>query len=68
MANLWKIVVFIWENRELLQKVLKEIMDLFKGSDQARVKAWATCTDCSPKLSTLASLGEEAKQHNRSVR
>ena len=63
MSNLWKIVVFIWENRELLQKVLKEIMALFSGDDNVKAKC-VKAAGCD-KSSVLAQLGQEANQKSR---
>lgn len=67
MTNIWAIVKFIWANRELLQKVLKEIMDLFNGADENVKAKCLNAAKCS-KSSALAQLGQEANQHARRSR
>ena len=50
MSNLWRIIMFLWDNREMLQKVLAEIMDLFNSDPTAQARAQEHCKDCNKKV------------------
>ena len=65
MSNLWKILTFIWANKDMLWAVIQEIMDLFKADESAPAKVYEACKDCSPELKTLSRLGKEADKYNK---
>ena len=46
MGNIWKIVMFIWKNKDMLWAVIQEIMDLFKADPASHAKVYAACEDC----------------------
>ena len=63
VSNLWKILTFIWENKDLIWSVIQEIMDLFKDDENVKAKACKACH--TPGQSVLAQLGQEANQYAR---
>ena len=67
MGNIWKIVMFIWKNKDMLWAVIQEIMDLFKADPASHAKVYAACEDCryTPRLGVLDCLGKEASKHNK---
>lgn len=52
MGNLWKVLMFVWQNRELIWKVIQEIMDLFKDQE-AKARVLESCHGCKPVVSQL---------------
>lgn len=62
MGNVWKIAMFIWENKDLIWSVIQEIMDLF-NDDNVKTKCIKACH--TPGQSVLGQLGQEANQYAR---
>ena len=68
MSNLWKVLMFVWDNKEIIWKVIQEIMDLFKENEENATvmgRIHHDCLDPSPKLTALTRLGSEAGHYNR---